>query len=134
MTDRKYGEDGQSTTEALTAVLTSLPEDLPPEIRRIFGEALSPQDHHLPPRLYQEAVEAMSVAVSITDRDATILYVNPAFEALTGYAAEEVVGKNESLLSNKRTPHAVYVELWEVIGSGRGGQGRLINRKRDGDL
>ncbi|HOV04583.1 MAG TPA: nitrogen fixation negative regulator NifL [Kaistiaceae bacterium] len=134
MTDRKYGEDGQSTTEALTAVLTSLPEDLPPEIRRIFGEALSPQDHHLPPRLYQEAVEAMSVAVSITDRDATILYVNPAFEALTGYAAEEVVGKNESLLSNKRTPHAVYVELWEVIGSGRVWQGRLINRKRDGDL
>ncbi|MEZ5840215.1 MAG: nitrogen fixation negative regulator NifL [Hyphomicrobiales bacterium] len=134
MTERNAGDDRRSATEALAAVLTSLPEDLPPEIRSIFGAALTPHDHHLPPRLYQEAVEAMSVAVSITDRDAKILYVNPAFERLTGYASEDIVGQNESVLSNKRTPRSVYLELWETIRGGNVWQGRLINRKRGGEL
>lgn len=134
MTERNAGDDRRSATEALAAVLTSLPEDLPPEIRSIFGSALTPHDHHLPPRLYQEAVEAMSVAVSITDRDAKILYVNPAFERLTGYASEDIVGQNESVLSNKRTPRSVYLELWETIRGGNVWQGRLINRKRGGEL
>ncbi len=122
-----------SDTTALAAVLTSLPEDLPPEVRKLFHLDLSSKDGSLPPRLYQDAVEQISVAISITDRNANILYVNAAFEALTGYPVSEVRGKNESLLSNKRTPKAVYLELWETIASGNIWNGRLINRKKNGE-
>ena len=104
--------------QALTAILTSLPEDLPPQLRKLFDLDQKSQDGLPPPRLYQDAVEQISVAISITDRNAKILYVNAAFEALTGYRAGEVRGRKESVLSDLRTPRAVYVEMWETIGKG----------------
>lgn len=118
--------------QEFAAVLTALPEDLPPEIREVFYLNRPSGVNVLPPRLYQDAVEQISVAISITDRQANILYVNSAFQALTGYQASEVRGKNESILSNKRTPRAVYIDLWTTITSGKTWHGRLINRKKNG--
>ena len=126
-------DDNLPDPTALAAVLTSLPEDLPPELRKLFELVQPSAEGPLPPRLYQDAVEQISVAISITDKNANILYVNAAFEELTGYRGSEVRGKNESLLSNKRTPQSVYVELWETITSGKPWHGRLINRKKCGD-
>jgi PAS domain S-box-containing protein len=40
------------------------------------------------------AVEQSAEAIVVTDREGTILYVNPAFETITGYSVEEAVGKN----------------------------------------
>ncbi|WP_045682635.1 nitrogen fixation negative regulator NifL [Martelella endophytica] len=121
-----------SGSSGLAAILKSLPEDLPPELRRVFELEMQLADG-LPPRLYQDAVEQISVAISITDCNADILYVNAAFEALTGYTIEEVRGRNESILSNRRTPKAVYVDLWTTISNGHVWNGRLINRKKDGE-
>lgn len=82
--------------------------------------------------VFHYAVEQSAIAISITDENATILYVNPAFCAITGYAAEEVVGHKQSLLSYKSTPKAVYQELWGALKAGRAWTGRLLNRRRDG--
>ena len=62
----------------------------------------------LPPWLYFEAVQQSAIAISITDLNATILYANPAFKRVTGYSPEEIIGKNESILSDKVTPDLVY--------------------------
>jgi nitrogen fixation negative regulator NifL len=85
------------------------------------------------PRLFFQIVEQSPLAISITDERAGILYVNPAFEALTGYSKDEVLGRNESILSHKQTPKAMYDELWTTIRDKRNWRGTLVNRRRNGD-
>lgn len=84
------------------------------------------------PRVFQQTVDQADIAISITDIGGNILYVNPAFSRVTGYAAEEAAGRNESMLSNKTTPPEVYKSLWQSISRGEAWSGRLINRRRDG--
>lgn len=93
---------------------------------------MKPDTPPLPPHLFQQAVEQADMAISITDQDANILYVNPAFCRATGYEAAEVIGRNQSILSNKTTPAKVYQALWQTIARGESWSGRLVNRRRDG--
>ena len=62
--------------------------------------------------VFFQAVEHCPVAISITDLKANILYANRAFTQVTGYGKDEVIGKNESILSNHTTPRLVYQALW----------------------
>ena len=84
------------------------------------------------PQMFQQAVEQADLAISISDVNARILYVNPAFARMTGYAQEELIGANQSLLSNKSTPVTVYEEMWAMISRGLAWSGRLVNRRKDG--
>lgn len=86
----------------------------------------------LPEGVFRQVVEQADLAVSITDPKANILYVNPAFSRATGYAPDDVIGRNQSLLSHKVTPDGVYRDLWQRIGSGGSWSGRLVNRRADG--
>lgn len=96
------------------------------------GRGVAGAHPDLPPGLFFDTVEALGSGISVADASGTILYVNPAFEHVTGYAAAEVIGQNHSLLSNKKTPGRVYDDLWRTITSGRTWQGRLLNRRKDG--
>ena len=58
----------------------------------------------LPGEAFRMAVDQADLAISITDPKANILFANEAFVRVTGYSREEIVGKNESTLSNKTTP------------------------------
>lgn len=118
--------------EALGAFMASLPEGTPPAVFEALGDAIRTVDGILPPRVFFEAVEQLSVAISITDRDANILYANGACQRLTGYGLDELVGKNESILSNKATPKAVYQDLWGTITRKKVWSGVLVNRRKDG--
>lgn len=84
------------------------------------------------PAVFQQAVEQADIAISITDAAAVILYVNPAFTRVTGYAPEEVIGANHALLSNKSTPESIYQAMWAAITAGQPWSGRLVNRRKDG--
>lgn len=86
----------------------------------------------LPFHLFVETVEQAPVAISITDPKANIVYVNSAFTEVTGYAPEECVGLNESMLSDKNTPATVYRDLWSTLLSKRLWRGTLVNRHKDG--
>ncbi|MDD3517811.1 MAG: nitrogen fixation negative regulator NifL [Chromatiales bacterium] len=86
----------------------------------------------LPARLFFEAVEQSNVAISITDERANILYANPAFGRVTGYDPEEVIGGNESMLSDRNTPRIVYETLWARLLQGKAWRGVLVNRRQDG--
>ncbi|HLF95807.1 MAG TPA: nitrogen fixation negative regulator NifL [Methylococcaceae bacterium] len=86
----------------------------------------------LPACLFVQTVEQSPVAISITDARANILYVNPAFTQVTGYSVEEAVGCNESMLSDKRTPAAVYEGLWSTLQRREVWRGHLINRHKAG--
>ena len=80
------------------------------------------------------AIDQVGESVVITALDGTITYVNPAFEAVTGYARAEVVGKNPRLLKSGVQSPEVYRTLWDTVASGKTWQGRLVNRRKDGRL
>ncbi|MEJ2453291.1 MAG: nitrogen fixation negative regulator NifL [Candidatus Thiodiazotropha sp.] len=129
MIQRKSTSISGEVIDTISSFLASPPEGTPAEVIEAFN-ALG-TNHYLPPKLFLEAVEQAPIAISITDPAARILYVNGAFESLTGYTRDEVVGKNESVLSSKSTPLEVYQELWETIQERRVWQGTLVNHRKN---
>ncbi len=80
------------------------------------------------------AVNQSPMSIIITDKDGVIEFVNPMFSQVSGYLAEEAVGKRPSILKSGQTPDAVYKNMWSCISSGSVWEGELLNRKKNGDL
>lgn len=73
-------------------------------------------------------------AMMVTDIKGVIVRVNRAFTRLTGYSAEEVVGKTPALLKSGRHDLAFYRRLWATLAMKRYWQGELWNRRKDGTV
>jgi PAS domain S-box-containing protein len=80
------------------------------------------------------AVEQSPASVIMTDKNGTIEYVNPKFEQITGYNADEVIGKNPRILKSGNIPKDIYEDLWQTILDGRVWRGELHNKKKGGEL
>ena len=85
-------------------------------------------------RKLSRAVEQSADSVMITDRNGIIEYVNPAFEALTGYGAEEIRGQRPQILKSGEQSHEFYRDLWKTILAGKVFRGIMVNRKKSGEL
>ncbi|HEV2117832.1 MAG TPA: PAS domain S-box protein [Terriglobales bacterium] len=85
-------------------------------------------------RKLSSAVEQAADAVVMTDCEGAIEYVNPAFEKLTGYCREEVVGQNPRLLKSGSQDGHFYRQMWQTILRGEVYRGVMINRKKSGEL
>ena len=70
--------------------------------------------------------------ILITETDGTILRVNPAFEEMTGYTSEELVGKNPRLFHSGKQDEAFYRNMWAKVASEGTWQGELCNKRKDG--
>ena len=92
------------------------------------------QNLELPPEVYRQVVDQADLAISITDARANILFANEAFTRVTGYARDEIVGKNESMLSNHTTSGDLYTTMLSELSAQRPWSGKLLNRNKDGDL
>ncbi len=84
--------------------------------------------------LLSNVIEATADAVIVTDLGGRIKYVNPAFEASTGYSRSEVLGRNPSLLKSGAHTREFYSDLWRTVVEGEVFHGTLINRKKNGEL
>ncbi|MGL4421525.1 MAG: PAS domain-containing protein, partial [Gemmataceae bacterium] len=62
----------------------------------------------------------------------TITYVNPAFEAISGYMAADIVGLTPRVLQGPRTDHNVLKYLHERLAAGKVFVGQTVNYHRDG--
>jgi PAS domain S-box-containing protein len=80
------------------------------------------------------AVEQTADSVVITDRQSRIEYVNPAFEATSGYTAQEVLGHKPSLLQSGQHDKQFFEALWAKLDAGEPWRGTIINRKKSGEL
>jgi nitrogen fixation negative regulator NifL len=121
----------QTVVSALGQFLAAPPAGTPAEVVEALTLMAGNPSDPLPPRLFFEAVEQAPSAISITDVKANILYVNRAFEVLTGYRRAEVIGKNESILSSNATPDSIYQHLWRTIQRKQTWTGTLVNRTKD---
>ncbi len=72
--------------------------------------------------------------IVITDGKGIIEYVNPAFEAVTGYLREEALGKTPGILKSGMHEKEFYKDLWDIILSGNIYRNIFINRKKNGEL
>lgn len=80
------------------------------------------------------AVEQSPNMVVITDLSGNIEYINPRFTDITGYSADEVMGKNSRLLNSGETSKEVYHDLWKTLLSGQEWRGVFHNKKKNGEL
>lgn len=80
------------------------------------------------------AVELSPSIIVITDPQGDIEYVNKSFVAITGYAPEEVLGRNTRIFKTGMTPQEEYVALWEAVSVGESWSGVFTNRKRNREI
>jgi len=79
-------------------------------------------------------IEQSSELVMITDAEANIEYVNPAFEKVSGYNNNELIGENPRIVRSGRQDYAFYVRMWETLKRGQDFSGVFINKRKDGSL
>lgn len=83
-------------------------------------------------RINSTVFESSTEAIMITDIKGDLLSVNNAFVQITGYRADEVIGKNPSMLSSGLQDRNFYQKMWASILQNGVWQGELINRRKDG--
>jgi aerotaxis receptor len=71
--------------------------------------------------------------VSTTDLQGRILYCNPAFIDVSGYAREELLGQPHNLIRHPDMPAEAFRDLWATVQSGRPWSGVVKNRRKNGD-
>ena len=85
-------------------------------------------------RKLSRAVEQSADSIMITDQHGIIEYVNPAFEALTGYTRDEICGLSPRILKSGEEGVETYQGIWKTILAGKSYRGILANRKKNGEL
>ncbi|MBU0767991.1 MAG: PAS domain S-box protein [Proteobacteria bacterium] len=84
--------------------------------------------------LLATAIEHAAESVIISNRIGTIQYVNPAFEQLSGFSREDIVGQNFRILRSDKHDKGFYKNMWEVISRGKIWSGLITNRMKDNTL
>jgi len=87
-------------------------------------------------RRLETVIRQMPDIVMISDPAGAILFVNPAFEKLTGYGEEEVVGRNADFLGRGTgdADSGIFAqEVWETVRRGDVWRGRIVNQPRKGE-
>ncbi len=91
--------------------------------------SISPQQH-----IALLVFENLAEGVVFTDAGATILAVNSGFTRITGYAAEEVIGRNPRVLQSGVQERDFYEEMWRTLKATGRWRGEIINRRKSGEL
>ncbi len=85
-------------------------------------------------RLSATVFEHAAEGVMIVDADACIVAVNRTFSEITGYSADEALGRNPRFLQSGKTPPDVYQDMWRQVMDKGIWRGELWNRRKDGTL
>jgi PAS domain S-box-containing protein len=83
-------------------------------------------------RIFYKSFMSSNDMMVITDREGTILDVNPSFERIYGYTKEEVLGKNPRILKSHHSTPALYKDMWANLLEKGYWRGELINVDKEG--
>jgi diguanylate cyclase (GGDEF)-like protein/PAS domain S-box-containing protein len=85
-------------------------------------------------RVQATALRSAANGIVITDRNGTIVWVNPAACTITGYDPDELVGQHTRILKSGEHDGEFYRALWNTICAGDTWSGTIVNRRKDGSL
>jgi len=85
-------------------------------------------------KLSATAFQYIPEGVMLTDADNDIIQINPAFTLLTGYTAEEILGKNPSILNSGKQTKEFYKILWDSLHTHNYWEGEIYNRRKSGEV
>ncbi len=117
--------------DILSGVEFAYVEELKTALRQ-RDEALNVSQRHL--HLAEKVIESSLEGIIITDAEGTIESVNPAFTRLTGYRADEVIGKTPRVLRSGRHDDGFYGEMWRRLTQEGKWQGEIWNRRKNGEV
>ncbi|SDN86899.1 diguanylate cyclase/phosphodiesterase with PAS/PAC sensor(s) [Halomonas shengliensis] len=95
-------------------------------------QALAQSRHNL--QLAERVIDSSLEGIIITDEQACIEFVNPAFTQMTGYTLEEAAGRTPAMLSSGRQDAAFYREMWDTLRAHGYWRGEIWNRRKSGEL
>ncbi len=139
--EKVFADGGPQSIEA-----TLLPRDQSPRIVQLAA-SLSPdatecrlavldvteaRQARLALNLRERALAEVSNGVLITDEKRLIIYANKGFVELTGYAAEEVLGRNCSFLQGPGTSRETILKMRAALDAGQPFEGEILNYRKDG--
>ena len=78
------------------------------------------------------AIEQSTDSITITDNAGIILYINPAFSRITGYAPDEAVGRHISFISRDRDTISAFDTLWRSVTLDRAATQQMTCHQKDG--
>lgn len=80
---------------------------------------------------YKETIDKNTI-VSMTDESGFITDISEAFEKVSGYSKQEVIGRNHGVFRHVDTPNTFYSDMWRTLNSGKSWEGEVKNRRKDG--
>lgn len=89
---------------------------------------------HYPDNLIVKIFENVAEGIMITNKEKKIIGVNPAFEFVTGYKCDEVIGQNPSILQSGVHELDFYLTMWKGLRENGIWQGEIWNRRKTGDI
>ena len=84
-------------------------------------------------RIAEFVVESAIEGIVLTDASGNIERVNPAFTTITGFTADEAVGKNPRILKSDRHDEKFYEEMWHTLITTGRWEGEIWNRRKNGE-
>ncbi len=124
--------DGRAVPVMVTAALVSADGGEPDYLVLVIEDISARRVVEDRLRKLSQAIEQSPESVVITGVDARIEYVNESFLRISGYGADELIGRNPRLLHSGRTPRTTYEEMWAALGRGENWKGIFYNRRKDG--
>ncbi len=85
-------------------------------------------------QLAAQVYQGSSEAIMVTDEQNRIIAVNPAFTIVTGYSADEVIGRDPAILKSNKHSEDFYQLMWRQIDTTGHWQGEIWNRRKSGEV
>ena len=114
--------------QTIQTFLADPPAGTPAPLIAALGHVVRNEKNSLPIHVFCEAVKQAQLAISITDLKTQVLYVNLAFEHMTGCSIHEMIGKYDAMLSDENTSSKV----WDCLRQQKPWSGTLFNQSKNG--
>lgn len=121
-----FGEKQTMLIEEVAVDVSFALDHLDQEKRRQLSEASN--------RQLMVAIDQAEESIVFTDAAGNIRYVNGGFEKISGYARDEVLGKNPRVLKSGKQNADFYKQMWDTLTRGEVWHGRFSNRRKSGQL
>ncbi len=131
-----YGRDsGEFEDAGVQAVLTEIAQDLGFGLEMLEGRQRrieAEEQLRLHHEIVEQATECLVVAQVGPNGKVTFVYANPAFEDMTGYRVDEMVGKSSQMLWGPRTDRQAIAGMHDVVLRGEPWSGEVYQYRKDG--